>query len=408
MRVLQINSVCGIGSTGRIVTDLHALLLAEGHQSHVAYGRGEGRHCEQPLRIGTRLDTYRHVGLTRLFDAHGFGSATATKALISHTKKLDPDVIHLHNLHGYYLHIGELFQYLKHARIPVVWTLHDCWALTGHCPYFDLIGCIRWQKECHHCPQKRRYPRSLGFDRSRWNHQQKKLCFTGVERLTLVTPSNWLAGLVKQSFLRDYPLQVIHNGIDVDMFEPGPSSFRMKNALDGRFVILGVASTWEERKGYDYFLELAEQLKPDEILVLVGVTAKQLNRLPKSVIGISRTNSTRELSEIYGAADLFVNPTLEDNFPTTNLEALACGTPVLTFDSGGSPETVDEGCGLVVPRGNLKALVAGIATVKARGKKAYTAHCLQRAKKSFNKNSQFAQYIDLYSRVLDATAIRRG
>ena len=396
MNILQINVVCGIRSTGRITTDLHAILLSQGHQSTIAFGRYEAKNCDHTIRIGSRLDKVVHIAQTRLFDQHGFGSITATKAFIAQIKTLNPDVIHLHNLHGYYLHIGLLFEYLKQANKSVIWTLHDCWAFTGHCSHFDFFGCERWKIECHNCPSKMNYPKSF-IDNSQWNYRAKKELFLGLKDLTMVTPSEWLADLVKQSFLQNYPVVVINNGIDLEQFKPLPSAFRTYHQLDDQFVILGVASDFSERKGYRYFIELTKQLKSDEKLVLVGLNEKQIKQLPAGVIGISKTNNTQELAEIYSTADVFVNPTLEDNFPTTNLEALACGTPVITFNSGGSPECLDAACGLVVDRGDLQGLITAIATVKKNGKPFYTEHCQKRAHDWFDKDARFAEYVKLYS-----------
>ncbi len=396
MKVLQINSVCGIGSTGRIITSLQQMLQLRGDQCLIAFGRDSAKNCTQTIRIGSLIDNYLHAARTRILDAHGFGSRTATKVFITKIREFDPDVIHLHNLHGYYLHIGLLFEYFKQANKSIIWTLHDCWSLTGHCAYFDSVGCEWWKSGCHDCPLKNEYPKSIFLDRSRWNYQQKKALFRNVDNLTIVTPSQWLAKLVKQSFLKDYPVKVINNGVDLDIFQPVPNNFRSRYKLENKFVLLGVADTWGERKGYDYFLKLAKQLKFDEKLVLVGVSEGQIKSLPDNVIGIANTNSTKELAEIYSVADLFVNPTLEDNFPTTNLEALACGTPIVTFNTGGSPEALDERCGLVVERGDLSGLLGAIAMVKGVGEKVYSEYCQQRAKEFYDKNDRCAEYIDLY------------
>lgn len=399
MNILQINSVCGIGSTGRITTDLHAILLSQGYQSTIAFGRETAKNCNHTIRIGNQIDNYLHAIKTRIFDRHGFGSATATKILIEQIIKLNPDVIHLHNVHGYYLHIGLLFEYLKKANKPVIWTLHDCWTFTGHCAYFDFVGCNKWQTECHHCPLKKEYPTSFFIDNSRWNYQQKKELFTGVASLTIVTPSKWLAELIRQSYLGSYPIKVINNGIDLTIFKPTPSDFRTKYKLENKFILLGVASIFDKRKGYEYFIELAKQLSADEKIVLVGLTEKQIKNLPANILGIAKTNSTKELAEIYSTADVFINPTLEDNFPTTNIEALACGTPVITFNSGGSPECLDTNCGLIVERGDLQELVTAIATVKKNSKAFYTESCQKRAKDFFDKNVKFSEYVELYKHI---------
>ncbi|MEI7989699.1 MAG: glycosyltransferase [Chloroflexota bacterium] len=400
MHILQINTVCGIGSTGRIAIDLQALLVKLGHQGTIAFGRNTAINCTQTIRIGNNLDSCLHVAKTRLLDAHGFGSAAATKAFLKKIETLDPDVIHLHNLHGYYIHIGLLFDFLKDFHKPVVWTLHDCWAMTGHCAHFEHIDCNLWKDECHDCPAKSEYPKSWFLDGSKWNHQKKKKLLTGVRNLTIVTPSRWLERLVKGSYLRDYPLSVIYNGIDLNVFKPVSSDFRNRHNLQGKFVLLGVASAWVESKGFAHFIELAKKLKSDEKIVLVGVNDEQVRHLPLEIIGISRTGNINELAEIYSAVDLFVNPTLADTFPTTNLEALACGTPVVTFNTGGCSECLEDGCGLVVERGNIARLVEAIADIKQAGKASYSAKCRERAENFYDSKVQLAEYVSLYKTII--------
>lgn len=394
MKVLQINSVCGIGSTGRIVVQIHKLLKEKGYESYVAYGRDNARDCDSAIRIGNKINNYIHVAVTRLFDRHGFGSKKATLDFIKKIEGIDPDIIHLHNIHGYYINIELLFRYIKEANKPVVWTLHDCWAFTGHCAHFDYIGCDRWRTGCYKCPQKKKYPSSILMDNSKRNFEKKKELFTGIKNMVIVTPSKWLAGLVKESFLGEYPVKVINNGIDLEVFKPTKSDFRKKYGLEGKFIILGVANIWDRRKGYDYFIKLSEMLKQDEIIVMVGLTEKQKKNLPKNIIGITRTNSVKELAEIYSAADVFVNPTLEDNFPTTNLEALACGTPVVTFNTGGSPECIDESCGVVVEKGNSVLLRDAILSIKS--KKKIRGIATVKVKRFYDKNEMGRHYIDLY------------
>jgi putative colanic acid biosynthesis glycosyltransferase len=399
MHILQINSF-GIGSTGRIATELNDIVISQGHQSSLAFGRDIPINRTQAIRIGNRIDNYLHFARTRLFDSHGFGSAFATKALIAKIKALNPDVIHLHNVHGYYLHIGLLFEYLKQAEKPVIWTLHDCWSFTGHCSHFDYIGCERWKRECYDCPLKSEYPISLFLDRSKLNYWQKKELFTGVRNLTIVSPSTWLADIVKESFLQEYPVKVINNGIDLNVFRPTKSDFRERNNLQGQFVLLGVAFVWCERKGYQYFIDLAKRLQKDETIVLVGLNEQQIKQLPAGVIGIKKTNSVAELAEIYSSVDLFVNPTLQEVLGLVNLEAMACGTPVITFNSGGSPECLVDGCGLVVERGDFTGLVDAIAKVRKNGKEFYTYKCLERVKDYFDKEERFAEYVALYDNQL--------
>lgn len=401
MKVLQINTVCGIGSTGRIAADLYQCLKDSGNTGAIAYGRGAALGCNSAIRIGSKWDVYSHAAKARLIDRNGFGSKESTRRFVEQIRKFDPDIIHLHNIHGYYLHIGELFQYLKLVNKPIVWTLHDCWAFTGHCTYFEYLNCNRWKTCCYHCPQKKTYPSRWLLDSSSRNYKDKKELFTGILNLTLVTPSKWLADQVKQSFLSDYPVQVIPNGIDLKVFRPSESGFRECYGIRSEeFLVLAVASIWEERKGLPCFMELAKKLNRECRFAVVGVNDKQIRELPHGVIGISRTESAAELAQIYSAADVFVNTTLEDNFPTTNLESLACGTPVITFRTGGSVESVDENTGIIVEKGNLTELAEAVRTVKKNQKSAYNDACVLKAKEKYEKNITYADYMKLYQSLL--------
>ena len=354
MKILQINSVCGIRSTGRICTDLAEVLEQNGHECKIAYGRETvpEKYRKYAVRIGCDFDVKLHALQSRIFDNAGFGSRRATEKFIEWVKEYDPDVIHLHNIHGYYINIEVLFNYLAKADKPVVWTLHDCWTFTGHCAYYSYVKCDKWKMGCYNCPQKKCYPSSMLLDASKKNWLKKKALFTSVKKMTLVTPSKWLANEVKQSFLGSYPIKVIPNGIDLNVFKPTLSDFREKNGLVGKKIILGVASTWGPRKGLNDFVELSKILDDNYKIVLVGLSEKQKKELPDNIIKITRTNNVQELAEIYTAADILFNPTYEDNYPTVNLEAQACGTPVVTYRTGGSIESVPKGN--VVEQGFLK------------------------------------------------------
>lgn len=393
MKILQINSVCGVGSTGRIATDLYKVLEEQGHECKIAYGRGTASKGIDSIKIGSNFDNYAHVFKTRVFDKHGFGSASATKKFIKEVKEYDPDVIHLHNIHGYYINIEILFNYLKEANKPVVWTLHDCWAFTGHCSHFDYVGCDKWKDGCNNCIQKNEYPSSKVIDNSKFNYTKKKELFTSIKNMTIVTPSKWLANLVKESFLGKYPVEVINNGIDLDVFKPTESNFREKYNLQDKFIVLGVANVWGERKGLKYFIELSKELSDDYKVVIVGVNEKEKAKLPQNIVAITRTNNVKELAEIYTAADVFVNPTLEDNFPTTNLEAIACGTPVITFDTGGSSECIDNTCGYVINKNDFTSLINKIEiSIKSR------KYCEFKAN-NFDRNNKYLEYISTYLRL---------
>ena len=342
MKILQINSVCGIRSTGRICTDLAEVLEQNGHECKIAYGRESvpEKYQKYAVRIGSDFDVKMHALQSRIFDNSGFGSKRATEKFIKWVKEYNPDIIHLHNIHGYYINIEILFRYLEKADKPVVWTLHDCWTFTGHCTYYSYVNCQKWKDGCNKCLQKNKYPISNFIDASQKNWQKKKSLFTCVKKLTLVTPSQWLATQVKQSFWGKYPIKVIPNGIDLTIFKQTLGDFKEKNGLVGRKIILGVASVWTPRKGLDDLVECSKLLSDDYRVVIVGLTEKQKKKIPDSILKISCTKDAKFLSEIYSAADVFVNPTYEDNYPTVNIEAQACGTPVITYKTGGSVESV--------------------------------------------------------------------
>ena len=328
---------------------------------------------------------------------HGFASGRQTKRLIGRIRKWNPDVIHLQNIHGFVLQVEILFAYLKEAGKPVVWTLHDCWPYTGHCAFYDYTACEGWKTGCRACREyQRTYPYALFRNHTIQNYERKRTAFTGVADLTIVTPSRWLAGEVKQSFLKEYPVQVIPNGIDRKCFRPVKSLLRQRLGLEGRFVILGVANVWERRKGLEYFVKLSGRLSGEYKVILIGLSKKQIKSLPENIIGLERTSSAEELAEYYSMADVFVNATLEDNFPTTNLEALACGTPVITFNTGGSPESVDESCGQVVPKGDTEALIKAIRQEREAPRQSES--CLKRAER-YEKYDRFQEYVELYHRL---------
>lgn len=338
-RILFINSVCN-GSTGTICKNLYKAAQEAGHTCCIAYGRGDAPEGFNTIKIGNQLDTYLHVLKARLFDASGFGSKKATKSFIKQIEKFKPDVIHLHNIHGYYVNIEILFNYLKqHPEIKKIWTLHDCWSFTGHCAYYTYAKCEKWQTGCNgNCPNKKEYPQTI-LSNIKSNFNKKREIFSGVENMILVTPSKWLKKEVEKSYLKDYPIEVINNGVDTNVFRPIPSNIKQQYGIEDKKVILGVASVWDKRKGLDTFIELSKDLDDQYQIVLIGLSKKQIEKLPKNVIGISRTENVQELVKWYSAADVYFNPTLEDNYPTTNLEAIACGIPVITFNIGGSPES---------------------------------------------------------------------
>lgn len=402
MKVLQINSCCGLGSTGRIVTDISAKLREYDIESYIAYGRSSSINNDHILRIGTKMDYYIHGGLTRIFDTHSLlGSGMASKKFIKQVKKIDPDVIHLHNIHGYYINVKVLFDYLKTSGKPVVWTLHDCWSFTGHCAYFSYVKCNKWKKRCNNCPQKSSYPTSFLMDNSKYNYLQKKEIFTSLENVIIVTPSQWLADLVKQSFLSRYPMRVIHNGVDTSVFKPVDSEqIRKKYELGNKFVILGVANIWDRRKGLEYFLNLSQTIDENCLIILVGLNEQQIESLPHNIIGIKRTANIKELAQMYCVADVFVNPSVEETFGLVTAEALACGTPAIVFDLTPGKEIVSDGCGYVAKINSISDIKRSIYRVKNDGKEFYTQKCVKQVKDYFEKNDRFAEYMELYNRFI--------
>ena len=360
MRVLIINSVYGVGSTGRICSDLVKKLKSEGHSVLVGYGRD----CKpinidknELIQIGNRWNFLLHAIQTRLFDNHAFTSTLATKKFLKKVEEFNPELIWIHNIHGYYINAKVLFDWLKeHEEIKIKWTLHDCWAFTGHCAYFEMKKCERWKTECNHCPQIRSYPATIFLDKTKKNYYRKKKCFTNVPHMTIITPSEWLKKLVKKSYLSSYPVTVIHNKIDNNLFKPLNSNFRGEYNLIEKFVILGVANVWDDRKGLEDFIKLSRFLTENMVIVLIGLSKKQEKNLPGNCISISKTSNTAELVKWYNTADVFFNPTHEDNFPTVNLEAKSCGCKVITYDVGGSIETIDLENDFVVNENDIESV----------------------------------------------------
>ena len=400
MKLVQINFSHNVGSTGKIAEQIGELAIARGWESYILSGRQINTSKLQSIRINNRLELLWHIFFTHFADMDGLCSYFATKRLVKQLKKLSPNIVHLHVIHESYINYPVLFKYLKEANIPVVWTFHDCWALTGHCPHFDYIGCDKWKTECHNCPCSKNYKKLEFFIRARYNHQLKKQYFASLDKLTIVPVSVWLEGLVRQSFLSSKNICTIKNGIDLQVFKPSPSNIRERLNAMGSFVVMGCAGNWGKMKGEDDFIEIARR-HPDWRFIMVGIPQSKLYALPQNVHGVPFTNGQQELAEYYSIADVFVNPTYQDTYPTTNLEAIACGTPVITYNSGGSPETIDSHCGISVERGDIDALDKAIIHIQKLGKKYYSDACIIRAKEHFDKNQKYQEYLTLYSRLLD-------
>lgn len=399
LKVLQINSVCGRQSTGKIVSDLQRCIISEGDLCAVAYGEKNSKPTKGDYHIGNEFTRYAHALQTRLRDRHGYGSVGATRKLIGFIKEYQPDIIHLHNLHGYYINLAVLFGFLKEYNRPVVWTMHDCWAITGHCAHFDYVGCSKWKNGCHNCKELKEYPASF-FDGSARNYQLKKSLFTGLCNVSIVAPSVWLTELLKESYLSKFPAYTIHNGIRLDIFKPTESDIRRRYHInDNQKIILGVCSVWSYKKGFDDFIKLSELLPQNYTVVMIGLNKDQIKQLNGTrILALPPTDNTDELVKWYSAADFFVNPTYEDNFPTVNLEALACGTPVITYKTGGSAECLNEKCGRAVKQGDISEIAAVLINNTFDEKE-----CISQSK-NYDCEKCFSKYIDLYKNILNKQA----
>lgn len=390
MKVLQINSFFTVGGPPRIVNGIYDTLKEQGHECKIAAAREGMYSCEDSWRICSDLNVKLNGIIARIFDNEGFNAEKATKLLVKKIEEYDPDIIHLHNLHGYCINVEILFDYLKKANKKVFWTLHDCWSFTGHCAHFMIAKCDKWQTKCKNCPQKHVYPSSKVFSCAERNFERKKAAFTGVGDMTIITPSQWLADLVKKSFLKEYPVRVIHNGIDTSIFKPTGSDIRVRYGLKNKKIIIGVAQNWGESKGLGDFIKLSGMLDDSYRIVLVGLTDKQVSELPEKILGITRTKNATELAQWYTAADLFVNTTYEDTYPTVNLEAQACGTPAATYRTGGSPESVPTAH--VVEPGDLAGMVALIKNIC---EDKTPAEILESEK--YDRKRLYGKYVDAYN-----------
>lgn len=390
MKIVQLNVTCGVGSTGKICLAVSRLLNERRVENYILFSE-EDSDYEYGIKYAEKLSIKLEALKSRVFGNYGFNSKALTKKLIAKLDEINPDIVHLHNLHGHGCNLEMLFTYFKKKNIKLYWTFHDCWAFTGYCPHFDMIGCDKWQTQCQACPQKGAY--SFFFDKSDKLYSKKKELFSGLD-LTIITPSEWLKNLVKKSFLKDYEVRVINNGIDLDVFKPSESDFRESHGLKDEFLILGVAFNWDKRKGLDVFSDLARTLPNDCRLVLVGTNENTRKLLPENVITIDRTENQQQLAEIYSACDLFVNATREDTFPTVNIEALACGTPVLTFRTGGSAEIIDESCGMVVDKNDTQALINAVLRIKES--RPFTEEACLKKSAEYQKEEKFKEYTEIY------------
>ena len=397
MRIVHINSVAH-GSTGKIMLNIAETVKKMGHEAYTfSESRREAYAPDNHRFFGDCVENMFHRGFSMISGISGKGSCVSTWRLLRELDKISPDILHLHNLHGWYINIPMLFDYIRRNKIKTIWTLHDCWAFTAQCSHFTMEKCEKWRNGCYSCPRYKIYPYTL-VDRTRMMWQLKKQWFSGIDGMTIVTPSRWLSDLVGQSFLKDYSVCVINNGIDLSVFKPTQSDFREKYSLTNKKIVLGVAAGWTNRKGLDVFIELSKRLDPIVYkIVLVGTDSKVDNLLPKEIISIHRTQNPEELADIYSAADVFVNPTREENYPTVNMESIACGTPVVTFDVGGCAEMINGKVGILVEPDNIDEMFAAIE--KTCNEQFYDLSDFIVQAETFRMEDKFTEYIRLYNSI---------
>lgn len=397
MKVLQINSFFSAGGPPRIVKGVYDTIVRNGDECLLASAREKPVPEMNVYRIGTSLTTYSCAIQARLFDNDGFAARNATEKLIEEIKRYNPDIIQLHNLHSYYINVKILFDFMSTYGKPVVWTFHDCWPMTGHCPHFSMVGCNRYLTGCHHCPQKSEFPASLLLDQSKRNWNRKKTAFTSVPDLTIVCVSKWLESIVKTSYMRNYPTRVIYNGLDLEPFQPTQSSFRADNRLTGKKVLLGVALHWGAKKGINDYIALSKLLDRSYQIVLVGLSEGEVKDLPANITPVPPVNDDTMLAGIYSAADLCLNLSYEETFGLTSIEALACGTPIITYDQTAVPEITRMYDLPVVPAGDIKALAGAIENYLQHSRRQRSFDVTR-----FEEKVQYQQYYDLYKELVTA------
>ncbi len=405
MKVLQINAVYGQGSTGVIVKDIDEALQENGYKSFVAYA-----NCNtipnNGFKIGNKIDHKVHGMLTRTLGKQAYSSVLSTNKLLRYIDIINPDVIHLHNLHSNYINLNMLLKYIIKNDIKTVITLHDCWFFTGKCFHYIADQCTKWQTECNTCPRLKKDVPSWFFDQTSKVFNDKKRYFELISDLVVVGVSNWISNEAKKSFFKDKEIATIHNGVDTVIFKPMESNFRKKNNIEDKFVILGMANKWLLPNNNPSLKYISNNLGENYVLVLVGCSEAEKHNLPANVIGLGYVNNKEELARIYSMADVFVNTTWEDSFPTVNIESISCGTPVITFDSCGSPEAIDKDTGLIVPQGNYKQLWKAIMEIKQKGKHYYQQRCVEYGREKYNKNDRYTDYILLYEEICNRDRMR--
>lgn len=412
MKILRITTEINRSSIGRTTEQIGSLVLSEGWESYIAWGRNDGKSESKKIHIGNKLSVFSHVLMTRLFDLHGFGSYISTKIFIRELARIKPDIIHLHDIHGYYLNVKLLFKFLKEYDIPVVWTHHDCWAFTGHCAFYSSVDCNKWITGCNNCPLYKEYPRSIFIDNSKLNYKLKKSIFLSLNNLYNVGVSEWISEELNKSFLNKYPILTICNGIDTDVFFPNQRNsedVRIKYGINKEDVVLiGVATSWGERKGLSDYFKLREVLDDNYKIVLIGVTKSLQAKLPSGVVGIPRTDSLDELRDLYSSSDIVLNFANAESFGKTTPEGLACGVPSIVYNCTASPYLVDKDTGVVVDKGDIIAIVNAIREIMSWDKDITIKKCRARACELYSIKNNWPQYISLYKKIMEKQLLKNN
>ena len=400
-KLFQIGSALNYGAPGKIAEQIGILAQHNGWDVYMAHGnKYQNKSALKTVQTVSSFQEHLHEIKSVLFDASGLGSTRETIRLVELLKEVQPDVIHLHNIHGYFLDYRVLFDYLRYSNIPIIWTLHDFWPVTGHCAHFINVPCYKWKTGCSNCPQPKSYPLSL-VDESKRNWKLKKQYFSALPNITLVPVSHWVGSLVKDSFLGGYPINVIYNGVDTTIFKPYETKLSAQYDLHGKFVLIGVASPWSERKGYKDYLELRKQLSDDFAIIMVGLTDSQIKTLPKGIIGVEKTRDQISLAQYYSMADVVLNLSYQETFGMTTVEGMSCGTPSIVYNITASPELLDQETGMVVEPGDIMGVVTAIYAMRSKRKSFYSDACRRRVQELFDKDKCFLEYIRLYEKVAE-------
>lgn len=408
MRVAQINSVCGQGSTGRITVELSEMLSNNGINNHIYYGVGTSEF-KSSTKFSSDLYVKYNILKTRLFGKHSFYSKTGTKRLIKFLKNYQPDVIHLHQPHGHYINIKLLINFINEHEIPLVLTLHDCWIFTGHCVHFTVANCEKWKTGCGGCPQLKQYPKSLIFDRTAESFRDKNILLNSIKNVSFVAISDWIYSISKQSMIKNQKVFKIYNGIDTKIFLPKNVNYlRSMYDFQSKFVVLGMANKWITNNNTSNLSRFMEKMDDDVVFVLIGVTPDQKASLPRNVFGVERISDINKLADFYSLADVFVNLSYEDSFGLVSAEALSCGTPVVAYNSTACGEIVgNDNCGKIVSLGNFDDVISAVKHIKMNGKSYYTQNCRERVLAMYDKDNTYREYLNLYNSLLGKNTSRK-